>query len=333
MVRSLIASLAAGFMLIAGAGVVEAAPIQIKVSTQSPLGNPPADILVEWGKALEEATGGRYVVDVMVAGKLGSAQTELQAVQQGTIQFCMTSTGNISAFMPILSIFDLPYFVERLDSNTEKIMASPAIMKILDQASTKRMKNLSVWGCTPRVFTLRKPVQKLEDFKGLKFRTTPSKMHIAIMDALGAAPVPMAWTECYTSCQQGVIEGLDPELPTAVVQHWEEVAPHWSMFDVMTNSMLMCVNVRWWNKLPDADRAIFEKTIKEYSAKCIRTQRETNERYVKELAEQGRPIFIPSQEELGRWKDATKDVYKQFPDLPSDLIEGVRKTFDEFYAE
>ena len=55
------------------------------------------------------------------------------------------------------------------------------------------------------VFSTR-PVETIEDFKGLKIRTMENDLHIAAFNALGAIATPMASGEVFTALQQGTID-------------------------------------------------------------------------------------------------------------------------------
>src|SRR5690606_21276205 len=61
----------------------------------------------------------------------------------------------------------------------------------------------------------RQPVIAPADLNGIKLRVQPSDLFLASFQALGANPVPMAWSEAYTAVQQGTVDGL--EIPLAVI--------------------------------------------------------------------------------------------------------------------
>ena len=67
------------------------------------------------------------------------------------------------------------------------------------------------------VHTVKKPVEKLEDLKGMKIRCTGTSAKIAA--SLGATPVAMPQTETYDALQKGVAEGVLG--PLEILKGWK----------------------------------------------------------------------------------------------------------------
>jgi len=55
----------------------------------------------------------------------------------------------------------------------------------------------------------KRPIRTPDDLKGLKIRVMEIVPHIKMMEALGATPVPIPWTEVYTSFQTDVVDGFE----------------------------------------------------------------------------------------------------------------------------
>jgi TRAP-type C4-dicarboxylate transport system substrate-binding protein len=64
----------------------------------------------------------------------------------------------------------------------------------------------------PRNITSNKEIHTPDDLKGFIIRTPESKMTMAAFEAMGAKPTPMAFSEIFTSLQQGVINGQENPL-------------------------------------------------------------------------------------------------------------------------
>jgi TRAP-type C4-dicarboxylate transport system substrate-binding protein len=48
------------------------------------------------------------------------------------------------------------------------------------------------------------------------------------MEALGASPVSMAWTECYTAMQQGTIDAVENSTPIITSNGFNELAKYYA---------------------------------------------------------------------------------------------------------
>ena len=64
------------------------------------------------------------------------------------------------------------------------------------------------WKYGARHTLTNKPVNKLEDLKGLKIRVPTNIIQVKGFEVLGATPTPMALGEVYTALQQGTIDGV-----------------------------------------------------------------------------------------------------------------------------
>lgn len=326
--KSFISVLCAMFIMGAAVQNAQAAPTVIKIATGSASDSIVVKSLKAMGEAIEERSSGKFKVEIYDNLKLGSVGTCIQALQTGTLHIDVDATTQLAPFAPKLSIFDVPYLIENYDKDTVKVMQGETAKKILDEASTKRMLITNIFSVSSRFMETLKPVHNLEDAKSLKIRTTQSQLHVAIMKALGMAPIPMTSTEVVTSIQQGVIEGLDYNLVTAISWGYDTLAPFWAKFDHQICVLVACVNKKWWEKLPEQDRAFLSAVLDEFSLKNMEEELNYDEREMARLAKEGRPVFVPSPEEKARWVAATKDVHKKFSkDIPSDLVDTLRAEY------
>ena len=77
------------------------------------------------------------------------------------------------------------------------------------------------------VNTNKKPVNKLEDLKGMKIRCTGTSSKI--VTHLGATPVAMPQTEAYDALQKGVVDGVMSPIETAKGWKFAEVVKYHTM--------------------------------------------------------------------------------------------------------
>lgn len=305
------------------------AATQITLCTNYPIGHPLNKGLHELQKLVAKYSDDRYEIRLLDNGKYGNTASEIQALQAGAIQFVVGSTGNYEPFFPALSVFDLPYMITDYESGLAAKLLGPVVTDFLQAASTKRVEILSVMGCGVRYIFTKKPVHTLEDVRGLKMRTTPSRLHMDIVSALGMTPTPMAWSELYTALQQGVVEGCDPELPSGVAMGFRAVTPYWAKFDTAGNVAVIFTNAQWWRKLPQEARDMFMKAIHETARNVLTAQQEADRKIIEEEKAQGREVYVPTPEEKARWIAATADIYKKLPQLSEDMVAKMRAALSQ----
>jgi TRAP-type C4-dicarboxylate transport system substrate-binding protein len=76
--------------------------------------------------------------------------------------------------------------------------------------------------------TTSKPINSIDDLKGLKIRTMGVKAHVASFNAFGAKATPMAYGELYGAMQQGVVDGAEAANTNYNSKKFYEVAPYWA---------------------------------------------------------------------------------------------------------
>ena len=130
--------------------------------------------------------------------------------------------------MPELYLFELPFLFE----NAEHLFAvlDSDIGESLAPAFEERGFHLmSYYSLGLRhIMTTEKPIESIEDLRGLKVRTMESPLHLEVFQAFGASPLPMAYSELYMALETGVIDGAEAANSNYYSKRFFEVAPHWA---------------------------------------------------------------------------------------------------------
>ena len=111
----------------------------------------------------------------------------------------------------------------------------------------------------PEPFMSKKPLRTLDDFKGLKLRTTPGLTH-NLFERLGAVPIAMAGPDIYPGLQTGLIDAAEF---ITLTDNWQiglhEVTDYvlWPSIHSPTAQSDISVNMDAWNTLPDDLQAAF----------------------------------------------------------------------------
>jgi TRAP-type C4-dicarboxylate transport system substrate-binding protein len=170
-------------------------------------------------------------------------------------------------------------------------------------------------------------VSTLEDAKGLKIRSTPSKAHIATLKALGMNPTPISWGEVYTAMQQKTVDGIDIDLNLAWFNNFPEVNNHVTIVNSLFSPHLVMISKRFLESLTAEQKELVLKTfdeIKLYERKLIR---DGEEEILAKLSDKGVTVTVLTPEERQRWAEATKGVYSEFENrIGKDLIEKAKAT-------
>jgi tripartite ATP-independent transporter DctP family solute receptor len=142
--------------------------------------------------------------------------TEIEAIARGNLEMSIASAQELATIIPGWSIFTAGYLLRDAD-HQKKVFASGVMDELKKQAEDKLgVKLISVMYLGKRHVNLRteKEVKTPADLAGVKLRMPGGESWQFLGKALGASPLPMAFTEVYTALQTGAIDGQDNPLPT-----------------------------------------------------------------------------------------------------------------------
>jgi TRAP-type C4-dicarboxylate transport system substrate-binding protein len=180
-----------------------------------PVANPVKHFLVPWAQKVEKDSNGRIKVQLYPSMQLGGkAEQLLTQVRDGVVDVAWTLPGFTPGVMPKLEVFELP-FLHR---------STNATVRSLQEYVAKYMKKdfepyhvLLVHCHAGALFMTRDPINKVEDFQGMKLRSY-SRTNAWILEALGASPLQVALPELAPMLSKGTVTGsiLPYEIAPAV---------------------------------------------------------------------------------------------------------------------
>src|SRR5690606_4700515 len=163
---------------------------------------------LEFKDEVELLSNGEIVIHVFHSGQLGSAREMFEGLQLGTQQITWVPTARLSGFTPQLQLFDLPFLFRDMKF-LEEVLDSEIGQQMLDTLTPQQVTGVGFYIDGFKAMTANRPLRKLEDFKGVKFRTMESDIIMSFYRSLGADPVPMDYAEVYNGLQMGTIDGQE----------------------------------------------------------------------------------------------------------------------------
>jgi tripartite ATP-independent transporter DctP family solute receptor len=230
-----------------------------------------------FAREVEARTGGRYKVQNFYSGALGAERESIEALQLGTLDLTMTSTGPVPNFVPEVAIFDIP-FLFRDYAHARAVLDGPIGQKMLEKFPAKGMVALA-WGENGfrHMTNSRHQVIVPADLKGLKMRTMENPVHIQAYKQFGIIPTPMAFTEVFTALQQGTVDGQENPLSVISSAKLDQVQKYLTLTGHVYSPALILMSKAQWDKLSAADKAAFMAAAKE-AVKANRARIDEDER-------------------------------------------------------
>lgn len=166
----------------------------------------------EFARRMAEKSGGKIKIDVFPLGTLGGDLDVFEACTEGSIEFVISSPGVAATIVPEAQFLLLHFlFSDDMEVNKKVISNknSVAFKGITEAYAKKNVKALGYWSEGYFSWTCNRPLTKLSDFQGVKFRTMRSPLIVESYRAYGANPTPMPFAEVYSGLQLKMIDGQE----------------------------------------------------------------------------------------------------------------------------
>ncbi|HET7412331.1 MAG TPA: DctP family TRAP transporter solute-binding subunit [Pararhizobium sp.] len=288
-----------------------------------------------FAELLEKKTDGEHTVRVFPNAQLtgGDQMKQAQAVGRGALDFVLTSAINVTPLVPEMAVFSLPY----LYSNDEEVDAttSGAPGDRMEEIMLDHGIKVLAWGENGfrEVTNNVRPIKTPEDLEGLKMRVA-GPMYIDVMNALGANPQQMQWTETFQALQQGVVDGQENPIGAVIIpQRVYEVQKYITPWHYSYDPLFLGVSKELWESWDEEMQNTVLDAAEESMEYQIQVSREDTEKGLAFLKEQGMEVHIPTPEQLQAFREATKPAFDMWAEkigpelvqLFQDTVEATRQ--------
>jgi len=287
----------------------QAKPIDLFYSNVYPAPHKMCVSAVEWGKEIEKRTNGRVKVTMFPGGTLTPGDKCYDGVVKGLSHVGMSVLSYTVGKFPLMEVIDLPLGYKN------GAVATTVINEFYAKFKPKELDEVKVMflmGIAPSKIHTKKPVNKLEDLKGMKIRATGTVSRIVA--ALGATPVAMPMPDTYDALSRGVVEGV--VCPMEALEGWRlgEVVKYTTQNTSTTNSIAQfaVMNKGTWNSLPADVQTIIEKINVEWIPKMGALWDEIDKSGLEFVNKKGHKIISFSAEEQERWAKAVRPLLDDY---------------------
>lgn len=169
-------------------------------------------LALKFKELVEERSGGKITCTIYPNNQLGSEIETVQSAIAGMGDCDIVLTGeSMQTYVEELGIIGMPYAITS-DEHMDAVLNGDVGQELNELMAQAGLRNLGAVKRGPRNITSNKEIHTPDDLQGFIIRTPESKMTMAAFEAMGAKPTPMAFSEIFTSLQQGVIHGQENPL-------------------------------------------------------------------------------------------------------------------------
>ncbi len=286
--------------------------IVVKIAGMKPDGEPETIGMKLFAKYVMEGTKGKYDVRVFPNSQLGKEDAYIAQTRKGIIQMCATGT-QTSSLHPAMAMLETPMLYDSLE-HAHRAMNGETF-KLINKGFAEKS-GLTTMNAFPlgfRHFYTKKPVNSINDLKGLRMRVPNIPLYLEFAKQLGQSGQPMPFAEVPAALDQGTIDGGDSPFSDIVALKMYEIAPNITLSGHILVIHSLYINNDFYNKLPPEDRKIFDDAAKRSSEDVWKMAAEVEKKAIEEIKKGGGNIAEPS------------------PEMKAALVKAGQQTWELFY--
>ncbi|WP_316858692.1 DctP family TRAP transporter solute-binding subunit [uncultured Cohaesibacter sp.] len=307
-IKSLICATA--LMVTAGTACADMGKLNIRMSNGLTADHPIGTGVEVMNACLKNGSDGKIKVTPYWSHALGSETEAGQALRAGLQEMMIEPPSALFGIEPSLGVFDLPFLFSdetavdaALDGDFGKFIAK--------KMDPQGFVVLGFWEHGFRHITnSRKPIQSLDDLKGLRIRVMQNKIFLDTFDALGANAIPMAWGELFAALETKAVDA--EENPIAVIDSakFYEVQDYLSLTGHVYAPLMVAYSKALWEKLSGEEQALIQSCVDEGKQAERKELRGRTADTIEKLSKSGMKVNKLSPEALAEMRKATAGVYK-----------------------
>ncbi|MBW1773532.1 MAG: TRAP transporter substrate-binding protein [Deltaproteobacteria bacterium] len=276
-------------------------PIELSFASHvPPKAAPYHAAFLPWAKEIEKRSNGRVKIKFYLSQTLVKARDAYDGVKNGIADITWTAFSFSRGRFPLSSVMELPYLVKSTYAGahvlTDLYKKFPEM-----RAEVKDVHLLHLWTTMPyELHTVKKPIYKLEDIKGMKLATQPGA--ITVLEAAGAVPVTMPGPKIYTTVEKGVADGSALAWGAFKAYKLVEITKYHTNVHLAALPYCTIMNKNKWNSLPkDVQKVITDVTNEMMPDKLCAAVTAEGVKGRKSVLERKQEIYDMPPKERARW--------------------------------
>jgi tripartite ATP-independent transporter DctP family solute receptor len=205
---------------------------------------------------VEKASGGKMRVRAIGAAALGPDTQMQQALIGGAQEMMVGSTATLVGITKEMALWDTPFLFNNA-READAVLDGPVGQKVMDRLPAGGLVGLVYWENGFRNLTnSKRPVQKLEDFDGIKLRVMQNNVYLDSFKTLGANAVPMPFSELFGALETKTVDGQENPYNTILSSKFFEVQKYLSITNHVYSPWIVTVSKKWWDQLSKDEQKV-----------------------------------------------------------------------------
>lgn len=218
-----------------------------------------------FGEQLNDRSNGRIQLQTYPSEQLAKEIEAIRMIQAGVIDMTTTSA-LLSNWTEIMTFCEMPFLMDSMEE-VDEMLNGPVGARIREAMVTETgLRPVGYFQAGARHLTSNRPIKHPDDLQGLVIRIPSIPAFVTAWDALGAKTTPIAFSEVFTSLQQGVINAQENPLPLTRMLALYEVQEYVNLTSHVFGWTYPVIGEKQFNAMPEDLQTIFLECAREMQA-------------------------------------------------------------------
>lgn len=318
--------------LMMGSALAQAQDIKertLKFAYVQPKGSHMGFGVEKFSELVAKKSGNKIIVKGYPDGSLGGDLNVLTSLQGGTVDMTTMPPSLMVGQAKSYGAFSI-HFLFGDFKEADAVLDGPVGKKFLEKAP-KGVVGLTYWDHGFRnISNSKRPIAKVEDIQGLKLRVVQEPLFVDSFAALGANPVPLAFTELYSAMETKAVDGQDNPIAAFEANKFYEVQKYLSSTRHVYQPLIVLISSKAWDQFSSAEKKIIQEAANETTIEQRKVSRNMDAQAIDLVKKQGVNFTDVTPQERARMRERVKPVTDKYlqdmssvDPLPAELVKAV----------
>src|ERR1700760_3314386 len=246
----------------AAPSIAQGGKVSLKVGGQFADSHPSSKAMEEACADIRKQSDGRIDIQFFPNAQLGSDAAMLTQIRSGALDMMTASGISMQVVAPVAGISGMAFAFADYDHVWQAMDGDlgATIREGLDKAVLYAYPKILDSGYR-NITTSTRPINTVEDLKGLKMRVPPSPVWVSLFTALGSSPTSITINELYSALQTKIVDGQENPLTVIEAGKYYEVQKYCSITEHMWDGLWIIANGKRIKALAPQDQAMITKAF------------------------------------------------------------------------
>ena len=267
----------------------------------------------KFAELVNEKSGGKIKIEVFPNGSLYSDIEEIEALQNGDVQFIAPSTSKLGMLSSEWGVLDLPYAFTNYVAVKKGLNGSIGT-QLFDSLKKNQLKGLAYWtNGFKQITTNQGPVRDPDDLKGQDLRIMQSDVIEDQFKLLGATPHQESFNSTFQLLENNIVDGEENTISNIYSKKFYNVQDYLTISSHGYLGYAVMTEEHFWNAQTSETRRILTEAMKETTEWNETYAEEMNKEQLEEIKKNSSiKIYELSDKEKKEWMKRLDPVYRQY---------------------